>query len=708
MILSDNETKLDLLNNEAIAKTIVSIIEGSKESVSIGVHGDWGAGKSSILLMVENILKPGKTETTKTDSEENSKDQILEFYEDLDWDDWDWEEPPEAPEDDKILPSGIITVRFNSWQYQGFEDAKIALMSAIVKALQKEAKAFYKKHPVKNGFKKLKELCKNVWSNIDKLSLVKNAAKIGVSLAKGTAPLALLNIGAQQTKEIFHNEDKLNKFIDTAGSLLKSTSSETSSYKEMAEFRSNYKELFKAAHIEKLVVLIDDLDRCLPAVAIETLEAVRMFLSMENTAFIIAADDAMIRYSVKEHFPRVLEENGEDTTRTIDYNKFSDKYLEKLIQIPMHIPRLGIAEAQMYVLLLMIESEIGETEELEKLAETAIKKLNKPWALEPITTREIQIVLGAKYNSVTVNVAIAKSIDKILAQNTGGNPRNIKRFVSMLLLRTMVAHNRGFDENDLLMPVLAKMMLAEQYNYEFYKAIAVELREDGTCPAFDAIPDPDEEAEEVDGKTKSEGEDKAKTKDAVPKEKGVLPEHNYKNAKFADILKEETVQAWMSIEPSLSGVDLRPYFFACTEQEDFFFSSQEERLRELIYAIHNGKFATTSKCDQYKTLEKADAKYIFTMVTEAAFKCNLSDQKAPKIIEGLRQYVKVRAELQGDLVDFLMSLSVDKLGMWAIGGWEECIPKTSEYKPKLDIFIKKVQEQTKNPLIKSVAASALR
>ena len=54
MILSDNETKLDLLNNQAIAKTIVSIIKDSKESVSIGVHhGDWGAGKSSILLMVE-------------------------------------------------------------------------------------------------------------------------------------------------------------------------------------------------------------------------------------------------------------------------------------------------------------------------------------------------------------------------------------------------------------------------------------------------------------------------------------------------------------------------------------------------------------------------------------------------------------------------------------------------------------------------------
>ena len=55
MILSDNETKVDLLNNEAIAKTIVSLITESKEQpISIGIHGDWGAGKSSILEMVVN------------------------------------------------------------------------------------------------------------------------------------------------------------------------------------------------------------------------------------------------------------------------------------------------------------------------------------------------------------------------------------------------------------------------------------------------------------------------------------------------------------------------------------------------------------------------------------------------------------------------------------------------------------------------------
>lgn len=64
MILSDNETKVDLLNNEAITKTIVSLIKDSKEQpISIGIHGDWGAGKSSILEMVENEVKTSATDS---------------------------------------------------------------------------------------------------------------------------------------------------------------------------------------------------------------------------------------------------------------------------------------------------------------------------------------------------------------------------------------------------------------------------------------------------------------------------------------------------------------------------------------------------------------------------------------------------------------------------------------------------------------------
>jgi putative protein kinase ArgK-like GTPase of G3E family len=53
MILADNETKIDLLNNEAIAATIIKLLlDQPDQPVTVGVHGDWGAGKSSVLEMI--------------------------------------------------------------------------------------------------------------------------------------------------------------------------------------------------------------------------------------------------------------------------------------------------------------------------------------------------------------------------------------------------------------------------------------------------------------------------------------------------------------------------------------------------------------------------------------------------------------------------------------------------------------------------------
>ena len=83
MILTDNETKVDLLNNEAIAATIIKLLRDRPDRpVTVGVHGDWGAGKSSVLEMIE----------TGFDSE-----------------------------------GKVLCLKFNGWRFQGFEDAKIAL-----------------------------------------------------------------------------------------------------------------------------------------------------------------------------------------------------------------------------------------------------------------------------------------------------------------------------------------------------------------------------------------------------------------------------------------------------------------------------------------------------------------------------------------------------------------------------------------------------
>jgi predicted KAP-like P-loop ATPase len=105
---------------------------------------------------------------------------------------------------------------------------------------------------------------------------------------------------------------------------------------EIAAFRTEFAEVLAGLDCT-LVVFIDNLDRCLPTNAIHTLEAIRLFLFMPKTAFVIAADEDMIRHAVAQHFHNPGERHVAD-------------YLDKLIQMPVRVPRAGVQEVRAYLL----------------------------------------------------------------------------------------------------------------------------------------------------------------------------------------------------------------------------------------------------------------------------------------------------------------------------------------------------------------------
>ena len=66
--------------------------------------------------------------------------------------------------------------------------------------------------------------------------------------------------------------------------------------------RAEFSNVLKRTKLRRLVVIIDDLDRCNPTQIIETLEAIRLF-AVPNTAFIITADEAMVQNAARLRFP---------------------------------------------------------------------------------------------------------------------------------------------------------------------------------------------------------------------------------------------------------------------------------------------------------------------------------------------------------------------------------------------------------------------
>lgn len=136
-----------------------------------------------------------------------------------------------------------------------------------------------------------------------------------------------------------------NKVLSDAADHFKAVSPGETAPQRMHEFREDFAELLERADIDRLIVLIDDLDRCLPTTAIATLEAIRLFLFVPNAAFVIAADEGMIEYAVRNHFPDLPASTGP--------NSYARGYLEKLIQVPFRMPALGSAETKVYLTLLL-------------------------------------------------------------------------------------------------------------------------------------------------------------------------------------------------------------------------------------------------------------------------------------------------------------------------------------------------------------------
>lgn len=218
---------------------------------------------------------------------------------------------------------------------------------------------------------------------------------------------------------------------------------------QIEALRAHFRDTIKELGIT-LVVLIDDLDRCLPNTTISTLEAVRLFLFLPQTAFIIAADDKMIRQAVRIHFGN----------STLDDDLVTN-YFDKLIQIPLRVPPLGYQEVRAYLMLLYVEKSTLPEEEKERIRVAVCRQLSETWKGKSVDFEFMEKLYDQYPVDVIRNFDLSNRLAPLLASSThvNGNPRLIKRFLNTLWIRMAVAKNQQVVIDE---PVLAKVLLFER------------------------------------------------------------------------------------------------------------------------------------------------------------------------------------------------------------------------------------------------------
>jgi len=638
MLIPDQETEVDFLNCEAISQTVVELLKDNRSRpLTIGIHGDWGAGKSSVLKMVQSELGKDKQ---------------------------------------------VAVLWFNGWTFEGFDDAKTVLIEATITELCRQ----------RSTTGKVKEVAGKLLRRVDWLKVAKRSSGVAFNILTGLPSPDQIDSALAALKGMAQNVGNINPAdvparLEEIGGFLKPADDGKNLPDTIHAFRKEFQELLNEAKVDQLVVLIDDLDRCLPATAIQTLEAIRLFLFVPKTAFVIGADEAMIEYAVRQHFPDLPVASG-----PLPYAR---NYLEKLIQVPFRIPSLGAQETRAYVTLLLVQSIVGEDHDgFGRLLDKAKDGLKKPWLSTGLAQADVQAVDKNRREALDSAFVLAQQIAPVLAEGTKGNPRQVKRFLNALLVRQVIASARGFG--DLIsQPVLAKLMLAERFQPDFYEHIAAQAMasdKDGKAADVSIL-------EGVAKAPQDEKREKATSRMAATANEGS------QELDAAKWLERDWLKRWLAIEPTIGNIDLRPYVFVARDKRLLTSAAGSGGLEALTRKLCGSQLELRTAEQEVRALTPGDADIVFGALRERVLGVG-SFTNPPPGINGLLIVAKHHPRLQGEVVKLIGSLDPKGLGLWVVKGWNESITDTRVMQ-ELQAVMQGWANQDDNNLLKQAASTAL-
>lgn len=255
----------------------------------IGIHGEWGSGKTSFMRQLEKRLQNGGADPA------------------------------------------IIPVWFNPWRYAKEEHLIIPFLRTIAAGLEDYDGRLEEKSPFKGKVK----------AGIDNLKLAARAIAYGATFKFSALALS--------GKDMIEREKKLR-----GGRVGELTEGLSDIYYRIIDY------LQKAVKDQgyRLVIFIDDLDRCLPEKAVELLEAIKLILDLEGYLFVVGVNRRVVEAGIREHykFPQA-EAGGEGSDRQ---GNLAEEYLEKIIQMPLELPPIEPTRKRKLILSLLKDSSLKE------------------------------------------------------------------------------------------------------------------------------------------------------------------------------------------------------------------------------------------------------------------------------------------------------------------------------------------------------------
>ena len=262
--------KDNILGRNRIIRNFIKILYSMTEQNIISINGNWGAGKTFFVKQVIETIKCLSFEEHIIDEE------IKNFIDNT-----------EKELNNIEFKNQLYPIYFNAWEYDSNEDPLLTLIYSIIE-----------QNPNLSDNAKTNESMK------EKIYRIISSFKIGLSFSD--------NNGKSYGLEL-QCDPKTNKPI-------------TKDIISIEELKTTFKELLEDIKVEKankLVIFIDELDRCTPTFAIKLLERIKHFFDDDRFIFVFSTNLSELQYTVKKFY-------GEG----IDGYSYLDKFFDLQFTLP--------------------------------------------------------------------------------------------------------------------------------------------------------------------------------------------------------------------------------------------------------------------------------------------------------------------------------------------------------------------------------------
>ncbi len=433
-VAHDDKAPKDALGHMDYADAISDIImdENTETPLTIGIGGPWGRGKTVLLNFIRR----------KLETQYNDKSQCIEF---------------------------------NAWKYSKAEQLWAEFYTKIIDDIAsglskwdkfrfrwdyliKTHKSFFQFLGISVILLTLILVLVIIFADIDLISLIIYICILltgGVSIISYGIHLLSLSI------QIF-SKSKRKSFKTTLGV---------------------QHEIFKNLDIacdwiireykKRVIVIIDDIDRCSPNKILQILESLKHFLEIENFIFLLGLDARVVIPAIGKHYDFIAKNKYEREC-------MGQSYLDKIIQVPFCLPQPNPRELMMMASEILIkykESEPSLTPETPEEMDEPIIKADVPPNRPEITpsgpkNNQPYVIVNGRTDSI---VRLNKNEFKILQEviNTyqfNLSPRLLKRFINIYLIaRHIYIRSQEKENNAANLPpgsLMKWLALSVQYPFE--------------------------------------------------------------------------------------------------------------------------------------------------------------------------------------------------------------------------------------------------